>query len=605
MKNIIRSVKIPTFIILLLLLSLLNLRNFSGIGPKSYEIPEDAVYDKNLKILNTDDRFVIISSHEQNTVVTEFNITSETSKILLKLDKSYVWAGVNQSSFVIAYSQWNGDSTSLHFDMYDVNNVDTKINEFELPIEVNDSERVVMDNQNNFYIIDEKESNQVFVYNPINYDFRYVAVNFNLSTLYLGLDNKVYASSLEDNKNLFILSDNGFDKIGSDIAIKYPITFISDSTFSDFAGKIYSISEGKIDYKFDTCTGKNNTCRYQDDVAVLCGENLILVMDKDTGEELSQFSVEYKPEYIQTLSEDIYSFYFLANHLIIQSMGTPINIRYTDFSENDNVFVPVYPNTADYDIEDFDKEKLWNIKYDQEKVILGSRAKAFVKITNKDTGESYLRDGSQELEIQQDIGQILFVAPENIEVGLYEVIVSGAVCKYNAVPARFIYNINIKYKPEPSSGESSDSDSDYGERIITSEIYNIDRGKNILTGVIPGTTLGKFKNNIKYRGTIYAENASGKAIKSGNIGTGTKIYLLDGEEEYDRLTVVIYGDLTGTGTITSRDVNLAFEYLLGEDVLDEYGLIALDVNHDGDINISDLVLLNRAVKEEAMIEQSQ
>ena len=66
------------------------------------------------------------------------------------------------------------------------------------------------------------------------------------------------------------------------------------------------------------------------------------------------------------------------------------------------------------------------------------------------------------------------------------------------------------------------------------------------------------------------------------IGTGTEIVFVSGTI----LTAVVFGDVTGTGTVDLSDVNRVLSHFRGRLALESVYLIAADINQDGNINLS-------------------
>ncbi len=58
------------------------------------------------------------------------------------------------------------------------------------------------------------------------------------------------------------------------------------------------------------------------------------------------------------------------------------------------------------------------------------------------------------------------------------------------------------------------------------------------------------------------------------------------------LTRRLYGDVNGDGIINNADVTLLQQYLAGFQKLDEYQLIAADVDGDKDVNIKDTTMIS-------------
>ena len=88
------------------------------------------------------------------------------------------------------------------------------------------------------------------------------------------------------------------------------------------------------------------------------------------------------------------------------------------------------------------------------------------------------------------------------------------------------------------------------------------------------------------------------------IGTGTTVTLLreDGTE-FEVLTVVIYGDVSGDGYIFANDYVLIKNYIMGEGELSNVCKIAADVSRDTFVYANDYVLIKNYIMGEGEIAQ--
>ena len=103
--------------------------------------------------------------------------------------------------------------------------------------------------------------------------------------------------------------------------------------------------------------------------------------------------------------------------------------------------------------------------------------------------------------------------------------------------------------------------------------------------VTAGTTVAQLKRT---RGDVSAvTDGSGAAVTGGALRTGYWVYG-DGWQ----CIIVVTGDVDGSGTVTSLDVQALMRYLTGCS-LAECGRRAADLNGDGAADSRDLVLLAR------------
>lgn len=144
-------------------------------------------------------------------------------------------------------------------------------------------------------------------------------------------------------------------------------------------------------------------------------------------------------------------------------------------------------------------------------------------------------------------------------------------------------------KPTQPSGDSSQAPSGGGK--ITSNVYSIDYGNGLITGIKSGTTIAKFKENISYNGYKASfKSYSGAAKTSGNAATGMTAYFSDqkGNIKYE-FVLVVPGDITGEGNVNSSDKRLAMKILLGESKVSFPFVFGLDANGDGTFDTLDLL----------------
>lgn len=139
----------------------------------------------------------------------------------------------------------------------------------------------------------------------------------------------------------------------------------------------------------------------------------------------------------------------------------------------------------------------------------------------------------------------------------------------------------------PTSGTSENN-----KFILTSNVYNI--GANIIKNVPSGTTFGAFKSNIYTNANkITFTNYKGEIRSSGNIGTNASVSF-EKDKNYN-YSFLIVGDLTGEGSINSRDKLALYNHLLDVEYLNDLYLVAADINYDSYINTKDLLLLSRQI----------
>lgn len=113
---------------------------------------------------------------------------------------------------------------------------------------------------------------------------------------------------------------------------------------------------------------------------------------------------------------------------------------------------------------------------------------------------------------------------------------------------------------------------------IASEYYKVDSQSGYISGIAPGTSVQKLLSSCTPAGLT----ASGETL-----ATGTKISFMAGENEIS-LAAIITGDLNGDGNITISDMLMEKSYLLGE-TLSPTAMVAGDLTGDGKITITDFL----------------
>lgn len=153
-----------------------------------------------------------------------------------------------------------------------------------------------------------------------------------------------------------------------------------------------------------------------------------------------------------------------------------------------------------------------------------------------------------------------------------------------------------------SSGEGGDNNnppSGAEDDAITSDIYTVDIQNHTITGIEPGTTFAAFKNNLIFNGySLTLKDANGD-LKTGNstkVATGYVVsFIRDGAEKVS-FKLIVKGDVTGTGTLNSRDISAFENYLLGKAELNGEFLQAANINGDGDQDVIDLFLMSKLMQ---------
>lgn len=124
--------------------------------------------------------------------------------------------------------------------------------------------------------------------------------------------------------------------------------------------------------------------------------------------------------------------------------------------------------------------------------------------------------------------------------------------------------------------------------FITSSVYRVE-GETIM-GVTPGTTAEQLLAGLDAHDHIQLMSPDGRQLSGTDlVGTGTAAVLMDGDEIKHSCTLVIRGDVSGDGVITSVDATLILQYVAGWDV--SVNAVAADVSGEGDVTSVDATLI--------------
>lgn len=165
------------------------------------------------------------------------------------------------------------------------------------------------------------------------------------------------------------------------------------------------------------------------------------------------------------------------------------------------------------------------------------------------------------------------------------------------ITANDITEITPPEPTEPEGGDGTDPDSPYPEEppadttIETTEGYEI--GENVISKIPAGTTWGTLRNGLKANSVTVELNGKGNAITSTKVATGHKVtFIFDNERKVTKtFTLVVEGDVTGSGNISSKSISALANHLLGKSELDGVFLEAANLSGDGDLSTVDLLLM--------------
>lgn len=137
---------------------------------------------------------------------------------------------------------------------------------------------------------------------------------------------------------------------------------------------------------------------------------------------------------------------------------------------------------------------------------------------------------------------------------------------------------------------------------VTSSAYKI--GSKYVTGLKVGVKASAFLKNVSVEGgSLKLVDASGKT-NTGTLATGNKLEVYDSSDKLVKTyEIVIYGDVNGDGDINVLDMIRVNRHVLELGKLSGSYLQAADANRDGNANVLDMIYINRHVLGLATIKQ--
>jgi SpoIID/LytB domain protein len=139
--------------------------------------------------------------------------------------------------------------------------------------------------------------------------------------------------------------------------------------------------------------------------------------------------------------------------------------------------------------------------------------------------------------------------------------------------------------------------------VMESSVYDI--SKSGISGITPATTPSELLLNLTSDGGTLGIIASDGAAKTeGSMATGDFVRTVyGGGTSYFDLSVVLYGDVDGDGSVTQSDLDALRQHILNTTRLTGPYLAAADLNHDSTVDSLDVLLLMKALNGEYSINQ--
>lgn len=154
-------------------------------------------------------------------------------------------------------------------------------------------------------------------------------------------------------------------------------------------------------------------------------------------------------------------------------------------------------------------------------------------------------------------------------------------------------------QPSEGSGESPHNSSESqaeGDGKIRSTAFEINEEEQVLY-LPPRTTYAVLKAGLQLPGaSLRAERPNGVTLASGYVMTGAVLVAEQDGEITDSLTVIVPGDLNGSGTVTESSSRILYRVLNGTAELEGAAWLAADLDKDGEITTADLLVLKKKLQ---------
>ena len=551
-----------------------NFNTYSGTyNIKVIEITSDKY------VIDEEDSYIYTGTDtDNNTILSNINLDSECTKVIenneliikYKDEVLKKFKVINISSSKYDLSKEYIYDNNFNKDNINVTNGTSEVVDNELLIKYNDE---VLDKYKIISISSSKYD--------LNKEYIYVGTgDIDLDSI------KVVNGSYEVVNNELIL------KYGEEVLDRYKIVSISSSK--------YDLSK---EYIYDNNFNKDNINITNGTSEVVNNELLIKyndeVLDRYKIVSISSTKYDLSKEYIydNSFNKDNINVIngtseVLNNELIIKYNGDVLDkykIVSISSSKYDLNKEYIYVGTGDIDL---DSIKVINgtIELVDNELILkyGGEVLDRYKIIGIKFGE--LKVNIDLVVITENISYDMFISNITTNGVTYKIfngeeeVTSGNISKGMVVKVYYndeeVYTYNIT--------------NEYLEFIDPLEV--VDETKRIYN-VKLNTSVNDLLSKINTSGTIIVRNNKNEVI-SGNalVGTGTKVIikLSSGTKEY---TLVIKGDVTGTGTSSVSDVAKLYQYLKKKINMEDYFIEAGNVvNTDNEIRINDVAKLYQFIK---------
>lgn len=146
-----------------------------------------------------------------------------------------------------------------------------------------------------------------------------------------------------------------------------------------------------------------------------------------------------------------------------------------------------------------------------------------------------------------------------------------------------------------NTGSNNNTNNSNKEIVISPETKLLSAGYNLSTGYLTkltySTNVSNIINSLKNQNAnVTYKNNNGSVKTNGKVSTGDSITV-----DNKTYKIVIYGDISGDGTINIKDLLFVQRYILKSLNLTNENKVAADVNKDGNVTIKDLLIIQKHI----------
>lgn len=430
-----------------------------------------------------------------------------------------------------------------------------------------------------------------------SFDYKYTTANYHNSYLYLtnATGTNISPYKIRLNQNLLALISEISLSESKIVSPKQIALGNNGNLFILGSSKANSVAVYSATEELINSNGLSQSGKTFHTVATDISKNYLYALDNSNN--MLRYSVNSDTYKLETPSSEIKTsnFKFLADNIFVTSDGYICTLNGTDFKlDSKSQIASEFKNYPTCVIGGFDESSI--LAKTDDKIISQIRCSDGAITGKFELDENILAISTSGSKIIAITGDAL---PQNItlinEKGIIEVTQPEPEKPNEGDDSKDNPGDDNKDTDNPEEKPSDETDND----SITSDIHHIDIKNHIISEISAGTTFGEFKNNLTFNGYSLIFKDSKGNVKTGNstkIGTGyTVTFVKDGTEKTS-FKLIVQGDLTGTGTLTSRDILAFVNYLLGKANLDDASLQAANINEDDEANTIDLFLMYKMLQ---------